>query len=143
MSSDGNDNVLIPSVFIEEEVGRMLAGLIEEGKPVRVLLTWATEELINQLSNAECQAPTPPTPIGPTSAPSVTEHQPSKPTEPDFGEVSANKVSSTSGDEPGLPVEEGDDRTADGCMAGGGLFDSGREDEQQEHVDSSDDDVHR
>ena len=111
---------------------------------MRVLLTWATEELIDQLSNAECRGPTPPTPIGPTSAPSVTEHQPSKPTEQDSGDVSANKVSPTSGDEQGLPVEEGDDETAESCSASGGLFDSGREDEQQEHVDNSDDDdVHR
>ena len=140
MSSDGNDNVVIPSVFIEGEVGRMLVGLVENGKQVRVLITWATEDLIKQLNSAECKAPTPPTPIGPTNAPSVTEHHPSKPTEQDFREVSSSKVSN-SGNEQELPVEE-EDETA-GCSASSGLFDSGREDEQQEHVENSVDDVHR
>ena len=141
MSSDGNDDVLIPSTFIEGDVGRMLIDLIDEGKQVKVLLTWATEDLINQLNNGESKGPTPPTPIGPTKAPSVMEHQPSKPTEQDFREESANKVS-TSDSGQGLPTEEEEDVT-DGCLASGGLFDSGREDEQQEHVESSVDDVHR
>lgn len=137
MSGDGNDNLMIPSVFVEAEVGHLLIDLIDEGKEVKVLLTWPTEDFINQWkSDAKHKEPQPPTPIGPTQPPSVTENQPLKPTrERDRTEESVNNAPPPSDNRRTLPLEDKEDEVA-GCSASDdGLFDNGERD--------LNDDVHR
>lgn len=146
MSSDGNDDVAIPSLFIEREVADILISLMGKGKQVVVLLTWATEELINQLSTPKNEeGSVPPTPEGPTQAPSATESQSSKLAKQDSSSTrreDLTKVGSTRNRRQGLQVEEEEDESAD-CSANDGLFDSGRKDGQHEHAESSADDVQR